>query len=168
MRKARPSSILALCSVITTLISATYSSPLASLESRSGHSTLPPRELQSNSTSDGSVLSPHSEFALTFDNFAALGDSYASGLGAGRVVDRTCRRYDHSYPYLINKDPRLGSQTEVGRRFQPLTCAGATIRDIIQKQIPQLTGNFDAVRPLPHSYIRFIYRRFDSAEIGSR
>jgi hypothetical protein len=150
MRKVWPNSTLALCSVIAALISATYSSPLASLESRSAHSTLPPRELQFKSTSDGIVLSPRSGFDLTFDKFAALGDSYASGLGAGRVVDRTCRRYDHSYPYLINKDPKLGNQIEAGRRFEPLTCAGATIKDVVDKQIPQLTTTFDAVSPLPH------------------
>ncbi|RYP41460.1 hypothetical protein DL768_010499 [Monosporascus sp. mg162] len=50
---------------------------------------------------------------------AAIGDSYAAGIGAGDrlgsllgVLDPTsdwaCSRHDHAYPYIVNNDPRLG------------------------------------------------------------
>jgi hypothetical protein len=105
-------------------------------------------------------LSPRDDFGLIFDSFAALGDSYASGLGAGRALDRTCRRYDHSYPYLLNNDPRLGDHQGDRRRFQPLTCTGARISDVIEKQVPQLSSDFDLVRHRLHSISRsYIYGR---------
>lgn len=148
MRTPRPSNVLSHCATIFTLVSVTSASPFAVRDSESTHinSTT---EAQLSPSSNTSILSPRGEFELSFDTFAALGDSYASGLGAGQVLDRTCRRYDHSYPYLINADPKLGSPEEVGRRFEPLTCAGATIHDIIDKQVPQLTTKYDVVRPTP-------------------
>lgn len=145
MRTLWPNNILTHYTVITTLISSAYAFTFETRKSRPAHSNLPPGETEFNSSPNTSVLSPRGEFDLSFNSFAALGDSYASGLGAGHVLDRTCRRYHHSYPYLIITDPRLGSQEEVGTRFEPLTCAGATIRDVLEKQVPQLTTNFDVV-----------------------
>lgn len=146
MRLPWPDNILSHYATILTLISVVHSSPLAAEDSRSTIITSP-TEAHFNSSSNAGILSPRGQFELTFNKFAAVGDSYSSGLGAGHVVDRTCRRYDHSYPYLINSDPRLGSQEAAGRRFEAYTCAGATIYDIIDKQVPQLTTRYDVVRP---------------------
>ena len=55
--------------------------------------------------------------------YAALGDSYSSGLGTGDYsFDADCRRGPRAYPALIAR--RTGS----GFRFD--ACAGATIRDV--------------------------------------
>ena len=156
MRVPRPDGMLAHCAVVAALMSAATSSPFVIHDSKYSRSTLHPTEARFNSTSHGSVLTPREEFDLSFDTFAALGDSYASGLGAGQVLDRTCRRYHHSYPFLINTDPRLGKGDE--RRFEPLACAGATIRDVVQKQIPQLTTKFDVVRAATIPYTHRLYR----------
>src|ERR1700760_2612852 len=39
--------------------------------------------------------------------WAAIGDSYASGLGSGIRLDYGCSRYDGGYANLINNDDRF-------------------------------------------------------------
>jgi hypothetical protein len=148
-------------SILTSLIAGVYSSPLAILEAASSPETLSPRYSLTNSTLSASTLLTRDDFGLAFDSFAALGDSYASGLGAGHALDRTCRRYDHSYPYLLNNDPGLGDHQGDRRRFQPLTCTGARIRDVIEKQVPQLTSDFDLVRTVYIIFLSLIYTGVD-------
>ncbi|KAH1912574.1 hypothetical protein KXW47_007499 [Aspergillus fumigatus] len=74
---------------------------------------------------------------------AALGDSYSARIGAGDRIqsdpDWRCSRYDHSYPYLINNDPRLGDPA--ARTFQFVSCSGAVTADVLDKQIPKISGN---------------------------
>lgn len=48
--------------------------------------------------------------------------------------DSDCARYDHSYPYLVNQDGRLGDSTK--RKFQFESCSGAVVQDVIDDQIP--------------------------------
>lgn len=55
------------------------------------------------------------------------------------LEDWACSRYDHSYPYLIHNDPQLGDPA--ARTFQFASCSGAVIADVINKQIPQISGN---------------------------
>lgn len=50
--------------------------------------------------------------------------------------DSDCARYDHSYPYLVNGDERLGDPTK--RKFQFESCSGAVVQDVIDDQIPAL------------------------------
>ncbi|UKZ74641.1 hypothetical protein TrVFT333_002311 [Trichoderma virens FT-333] len=74
---------------------------------------------------------------------AAVGDSYSAGIGSGSLLARdyhefNCRRYDHSYPWILNEDPRLGDPA--GRNFQFASCSGAVTQDVIDKQIPELDG----------------------------
>lgn len=98
---------------------------------------------------------------LSFINkLAAIGDSYSAGIGAGDVLgtykgkstvpwsgnekaettaDWSCRRYDHSYPNLVNQDSRLGDSSN--RKFQFESCSGAVINDVIENQIPNLDSN---------------------------
>ncbi|KAJ3467994.1 hypothetical protein MRS44_005558 [Fusarium solani] len=78
---------------------------------------------------------------------AAVGDSYSAGIGAGSLLlginEIRCRRYDHSYPYLVNQDERLGDPG--GRTFQFESCSGAVVKDIIEKQIPTISNNQDVI-----------------------
>lgn len=93
--------------------------------------------------------------------FAAIGDSYSAGIGSGSLLERdyhgetvacrrrdhrliriiaefNCRRYDHSYPWLIHQDPRLGDEED--RDFQFESCSGALTQDVIDDQIPELNS----------------------------
>ncbi|KAF4990980.1 hypothetical protein FDECE_14187 [Fusarium decemcellulare] len=86
---------------------------------------------------------------LTFiKKLAAIGDSYSAGIGAGDGLheegastsqDENCRRYDHSYPYLINQDERLGNPSN--RKFQFKSCSGAVIQNVIEDQIPSIDSD---------------------------
>ncbi|CAH0020345.1 unnamed protein product [Clonostachys rhizophaga] len=63
---------------------------------------------------------------------AAVGDSYSAGIGSGSPLERSyhewnCRRYDLSYPWLINQDPRLGPPEM--RSFQFESSSGAVTQD---------------------------------------
>ncbi|KAG5808825.1 hypothetical protein H9Q71_006708 [Fusarium xylarioides] len=81
---------------------------------------------------------------LTFiKKLAAVGDSYSAGIGAGDGLhgegDENCRRYDHSYPYLINQDERLGDTAN--RKFQFKSCSGAVIKNVIEDQLPSIDSD---------------------------
>lgn len=73
----------------------------------------------------------------------AVGDSYAAGLGAGKRLDWSCSRYDHSYPALLNSDSFLGANPN--RAFQFLACSGATSEEVVAKQISALDDDLDIV-----------------------
>ncbi|KAB5550778.1 SGNH hydrolase-type esterase domain-containing protein, partial [Coniochaeta sp. 2T2.1] len=85
---------------------------------------------------------------------AAIGDSYSAGIGAGNRLgsfldalnsqrDWACSRYDHAYPYLVNNDPSLGDPSK--RTFQFLSCSGALSKDVLEKQIPRLSSDQQAI-----------------------
>lgn len=73
-------------------------------------------------------------------HYAAIGDSFAAGLGAGTRLtgwgDWYCSRYDNAYPVLINTNPALGDSS--GRKFDFWACSGAVTTDVVNKQIPSL------------------------------
>lgn len=73
-------------------------------------------------------------------SWAAVGDSYAAGIGAGTrlsgIGDYFCSRYNQSYPYLMNTDERFGRGTD--RKFTFWACSGALTPDITKKQIAKL------------------------------
>jgi lysophospholipase L1-like esterase len=75
--------------------------------------------------------------------WAAVGDSYASGLGVGPRVDYSCSRYGGGYANLINDDERLG--TNPNRTFQYVPCSGLKSTDILAKQVPLLKDNLDVI-----------------------
>ena len=56
--------------------------------------------------------------------WAAIGDSYAAGIGAGNVLDNLCRRHDSAYPNLMNA--QLGENT-TDMDFTFIACSGAEI-----------------------------------------
>ncbi|KAK2669954.1 SGNH hydrolase superfamily [Fusarium oxysporum f. sp. vasinfectum] len=94
------------------------------------------------------------EDVLSINKLAAIGDSYSAGIGAGDRLgsifdafksgsDFACARYDHAYPYLINQDDRIGDPSK--RKFQFLSCSGAVIKDVVDKQIPEMDSGQDAI-----------------------
>lgn len=77
-------------------------------------------------------------------NLVSVGDSFASGIGAGTRTHKSCSRYDLSYPYQIFSEERMGDIG--GRTFQPLACSGATSVDVLKNQIPEISDkSADAV-----------------------
>ncbi|GKU19782.1 unnamed protein product [Fusarium langsethiae] len=91
---------------------------------------------------------------LNIQKLAAIGDSYSAGIGAGDRLgsiydalksgsDFACARYDHAYPYLLNQDTRLGDPSK--RKFQFVSCSGAVMKDVLEKQIPELDNGQDAI-----------------------
>lgn len=58
-------------------------------------------------------------------------------------TDFACSRYDHAYPYLVNNDSALGDPST--RTFQFLSCSGALTKDILEKQIPRLNSDQQAI-----------------------
>ncbi|OCL14763.1 SGNH hydrolase [Glonium stellatum] len=98
---------------------------------------------------DQAVLSSEtpSEQALLdyswIQKLGAVGDSYAAGLGAGKRLDWSCSRYDHSYPALLHSSLFLGANPY--RSFQFLACSGATSEEVVAKQISALDDDLDIV-----------------------
>ena len=64
--------------------------------------------------------------------WAAFGDSYASGIGAGKVVNSKDAIFDGSYPQQMNNnDPRIGNA--VNRDFQDLAHSGSKTPEVIAR-----------------------------------
>ncbi|OAX85356.1 hypothetical protein ACJ72_00285 [Emergomyces africanus] len=59
----------------------------------------------------------------TVINYAALGDSYASGIDAGKELHHTCWRFKDSYPMQLIRTGMLGPN----HAFQFLACSGAVM-----------------------------------------
>jgi lysophospholipase L1-like esterase len=76
-------------------------------------------------------------------NWAAIGDSYAAGLGVGERVDYGCSRYSGGFPNLINLDQRFG--TNSNRTLQYLACSGLKSSEILAKQVPHLEPEQDII-----------------------
>ena len=66
-------------------------------------------------------------------NYVALGDSYASGLGAGNYSGGSCDRSAGAYPQLWANANHPAS-------FAFVACSGATTADVISNQISALSG----------------------------
>jgi lysophospholipase L1-like esterase len=66
-------------------------------------------------------------------NYVALGDSYASGLGAGHYSGGSCDRSSGAYPQLWANANHPAS-------FAFVACSGATTTDVINSQISALSG----------------------------
>ncbi|UPK92244.1 hypothetical protein LCI18_003179 [Fusarium solani-melongenae] len=91
---------------------------------------------------------------LNIRKLAAIRDSYSPGIGAedrlGSIYDDfeagndfACARYDHAYPYLVNQDSLIGDPS--GHNFQFFSWSGAVMKDVLDKQIPKLDNNQDAI-----------------------
>lgn len=63
--------------------------------------------------------------------YAALGDSYAAGQGAGSYLNTTCYVSSKGYPALIDADRKI---TLVARP----ACSGSSTAEVMSQQIPQV------------------------------
>ncbi len=63
--------------------------------------------------------------------YAALGDSYASGVGTGSYLERTCYTSSKSYPKLLDADANL-------RLAAFPACSGASTANVISGQVPAI------------------------------
>lgn len=72
--------------------------------------------------------------------YVALGDSYASGVGAGNYDPDggDCKRSANSYPSLVQKAHSEYKLTDV-------SCSGATIEDVRANQLSAVNGDTDVV-----------------------
>ena len=69
------------------------------------------------------------------DNYAALGDSYSSGVGTGSyTLDSACKRGVYAYPYLW-------TQKHPGTALSFVACSGAKTSDLLTKQISAVTSS---------------------------
>lgn len=66
-------------------------------------------------------------------SYAALGDSYSSGDGAGNYSDGSCLESANAYPVLWH--------TSHGGTFTNETCAGATTADVLSSQLGPLSAS---------------------------
>jgi lysophospholipase L1-like esterase len=66
--------------------------------------------------------------------YAALGDSYSSGVGTGSyTLDSTCKRSVYAYPYLF-------AQRHAGTSLSFAACSGAKTSDLLATQIQSVTS----------------------------
>jgi lysophospholipase L1-like esterase len=72
-----------------------------------------------------------------FNSYAALGDSYAAGQGAGPYVD-ACLRSNHGYPVLLDAARKISLAENAA-------CSGATTSTVRATQIPSLNRKVDLV-----------------------
>jgi hypothetical protein len=79
----------------------------------------------------------------TISSYAALGDSYATGAGAGNPIPSIyhplCPSFSDSYPIKIASDPSF-----LGVKFTNLACGGATTSSVRRTQVPFI-GDADVV-----------------------
>jgi lysophospholipase L1-like esterase len=67
--------------------------------------------------------------AATVDNYVALGDSYASGVGTNSyTLSASCKRSTYAYPYLL-------SQQRPNTSLNFVACSGATTADVVNNQV---------------------------------
>jgi lysophospholipase L1-like esterase len=67
-------------------------------------------------------------------DYAALGDSYSSGVGTGSyTLDSACKRSVYAYPYLY-------TQTHPGTSLTFAACSGAKTSDLLATQIQAVTS----------------------------
>ncbi|MEV1147504.1 SGNH/GDSL hydrolase family protein [Micromonospora sp. NPDC049799] len=73
-------------------------------------------------------------------DYAALGDSYSSGVGTNNYdgVSGSCLRSPQAYP-------RLWANTHVVATFQFVACSGATTREVLSGQLGALNSGTDLV-----------------------
>jgi lysophospholipase L1-like esterase len=73
--------------------------------------------------------------AASASPYAALGDSYSSGVGtASYTLDSACKRGVYAYPYLW-------AQRHAGTTLSFVACSGATTTDLLTKQLPAVTSS---------------------------
>ncbi|POS70389.1 kinetoplastid membrane protein 11 [Diaporthe helianthi] len=96
---------------------------------------------------DTAFAAPPDPYDLSWvRKWAAIGDSYAAGIGAGsRYPDTSihCARYDQSYPAFI-QDHELMPQ-DPAAAFEYLACSGATSPEVLANQISKMGTGYDLI-----------------------
>jgi lysophospholipase L1-like esterase len=73
--------------------------------------------------------------AATGTTYAALGDSYSSGVGTGSyTLDSACKRGVYAYPYLW-------AQQHAGTALSFVACSGAKTSDLLSTQLQAVTSS---------------------------
>ncbi|GAA1233942.1 SGNH/GDSL hydrolase family protein [Prauserella halophila] len=86
----------------------------------------------------GAVEATTHDNPTTYDNYVALGDSYASGVGAGEYGDSgDCKRSANAYPQLYADAGGIGD-------FRSVACLGANTHDV-RAQADSLSADTDLV-----------------------
>src|SRR3954462_10527126 len=81
-----------------------------------------------------SALSAALAGAAAVATYAALGDSYSSGVGtASYTLDSACKRSVYAYPYLW-------TQRHAGTALSFVACSGAKTSDVLSTQIQAVTS----------------------------
>lgn len=90
---------------------------------------------QGDSTSNTTTIPYRPPVTLSW---AALGDSFAAGIGAGTDVDDSgsCRRRTGAYPLWLNVSRDLISTDHA---FDFLACSGGTTDDVLNSQLPEFS-----------------------------
>ncbi|MFB9444224.1 SGNH/GDSL hydrolase family protein [Dactylosporangium vinaceum] len=75
-------------------------------------------------------------FAAASDRYVALGDSYASGVGADNYTSEggACLRSNNAYPALYNAGVKPAA-------YRSVACSGATTADVINSQLSALSSS---------------------------
>jgi lysophospholipase L1-like esterase len=107
-----------------------------------------PRSRHNVSSSTDALLDPRAgpnpaDFSW-IKKWAAIGDSFTAGIGAGSLYSREggdykCSRYDHAYPAIINR--ALGPSVQ---DFQFVACTGDRSVQIYE-QVSNMKGSQDLV-----------------------
>ncbi|CAF9919227.1 MAG: hypothetical protein HETSPECPRED_003979 [Heterodermia speciosa] len=78
-------------------------------------------------------------------SWAALGDSYASGIGAGvrrtQAGDTVCSRYTEGYPEVVNVV--LDGTAPSNRAFNWVACSGAKTDYVKSTEVPKIASDID-------------------------
>jgi lysophospholipase L1-like esterase len=83
------------------------------------------------------LAAPVAAHAQDTIDYAALGDSYSSGSGAGPYQDSACQRSTKAHPALL--------AAELGAEFTFVACGGATTDDVLAEQVQALDAETDLV-----------------------
>ncbi|PLN80571.1 SGNH hydrolase [Aspergillus taichungensis] len=82
----------------------------------------------------------------TVKRYAAIGDSYSAGIGAGTERNeegaKSCHRFDESYPSILDQDERLGGHD--AHEFTYLACSGDESPQVLE-QAKKLQGEYDLI-----------------------
>jgi len=73
--------------------------------------------------------------AIAADRYAALGDSFSSGVGTGSyTLSSSCKRGVYAYPWLV-------AQQRTGTSLAFVACSGAKTTDLMANQIGSVTAD---------------------------
>ena len=95
-----------------------------------------------------------------------MGDSYASGIGAGSwisVLDSLCYRYDQSYPVDLNNQLQVASD-----KFNFVACSGESFPDILRNQFLDSARYVPSYRPPWGQNPEFVTLSMGGNDIGIR